>query len=77
VIREDHELRASLARLNTAMAPFSMRIMEDTTSADEQRTRDPVSGPQHRADAMNHPIIGGDVVTDTSLHRIPPSGSAS
>ncbi|HET9255263.1 MAG TPA: hypothetical protein VFO16_08690 [Pseudonocardiaceae bacterium] len=38
MIREDRELLAELTRLNRAMAPFAMRIMENAANADEQRT---------------------------------------
>jgi hypothetical protein len=37
VIREDRELLAELARLNTAMAPLAMRMMGGTASAAEQK----------------------------------------
>jgi hypothetical protein len=36
VIKEDRELLAELARLNTAIAPSAMSIMEGTASPDEQ-----------------------------------------
>lgn len=36
MIREDRELLAELARLNTDMAPLAMRIMEDSASTAEQ-----------------------------------------
>ena len=35
MIREDRELLAELARLNTAMAPLAMRIMDDSATAEE------------------------------------------
>jgi hypothetical protein len=37
VIREDRELLAELARLNSDMAPLAMRIMDDSASAAGQR----------------------------------------
>ena len=36
MIREERELFAELARLNTDMAPLCMRVMEGSTSAAEQ-----------------------------------------
>ncbi len=36
MIREDRELLAELAGLNTAMAPLALRIMDDSASAAEQ-----------------------------------------
>jgi hypothetical protein len=36
VIREDRELLAELARLNTEMVPLAMRIMDASASSDEQ-----------------------------------------
>jgi hypothetical protein len=35
MIKEDRELLTELARLNTAMAPLALRIMEGTASAAE------------------------------------------
>ncbi|MGH3922253.1 MAG: hypothetical protein ACRDRY_03185 [Pseudonocardiaceae bacterium] len=37
MIREDRELLAELAQINTAMAPLAMRIMDDSASAAEQK----------------------------------------
>jgi hypothetical protein len=37
VIREDRELLAELARLNSDMAPLAMRIMEGATGPAEQQ----------------------------------------
>lgn len=36
MIREDRELLAELAQINTAMAPLAMRIMDNSASAAEQ-----------------------------------------
>lgn len=36
MIREDRELLAELARLNTAMAPLAMRMMDGSASTAEQ-----------------------------------------
>lgn len=37
MIREDRELLAELARLNSDMAPLAMRLMDDSASAAEQQ----------------------------------------
>lgn len=37
MIREDRELLAELAQLNTDMAPLGMRIVDDSASGTEQR----------------------------------------
>lgn len=37
MIREDRELLAELARLNTDMAALAMRIMDDSASSAEQQ----------------------------------------
>lgn len=37
MIREDRELLADLARLNTAMASLALRIMDSSASSAEQR----------------------------------------
>jgi hypothetical protein len=36
MIKEDRELLTELARLNTAMAPLALRIMDGTASVAEQ-----------------------------------------
>jgi hypothetical protein len=82
VIREDRELLAELARLNTAMAPLAVSIMEGTASADEQHTyarRLIAAGErlQCRIDGMHQPVIDGEVVADTFTCCIPSSGSVS
>lgn len=38
MIRDDRELLADLARMNTDVVPLAMRIMDDTATFDEQRT---------------------------------------
>jgi hypothetical protein len=72
VIREDRELLAELARLNTAMVPFVMRIMEDTASAEEQHDyaqRLIAAGErlQRRADALSDVVVEGEVLTTEPL----------
>jgi hypothetical protein len=75
VIREDRELLTELARLNRAMAPFAMRIMEDTATADEQHDfarRLIAAGQwlQRRADPMRRTVVDGEVVASAPL-RLP------
>jgi hypothetical protein len=68
VIRDDRELLAELARLNSAMVSFALRIMEGSASGDEQRyyaQRLIVVGErlQLRADGMRGAVIDGEVVS--------------
>ncbi|MGH3795062.1 MAG: hypothetical protein ACRDSP_09245 [Pseudonocardiaceae bacterium] len=37
MIRQDRELLAELARLNSDVVPLAMRMMEESATADEQR----------------------------------------
>jgi hypothetical protein len=72
VIREDRELLTELARLNRAMAPLAMCIMEGTASADEQRNyaqRLIAAGEwlQRRADDNGGTVIGGEVLANGPL----------
>lgn len=67
MIRDDRELLAELARLNRAMTPFTMRIMEGTASTAEQQEyawRLITAGEwlQKRADGMGGPIVEGEVL---------------
>ncbi len=71
MIREDRELLAELARLNTAMAPLAMRIMDGSASVVEQQNY--AQGLiavgqrlQRRADGIDGAIIDGEVVIDIS-----------
>jgi hypothetical protein len=69
VIREDRELLTELARLNTAMAPLAMRIMDGTASAAEQQdyARRLITAGQwlhRRAARIGATIINGQVVTN-------------
>ncbi len=66
--REDRELLAELAQLNTAMAPLALRIMEDSASAAEQECyaqRLITAGArlQRRADGT---VMEGEVLPGTS-----------
>ena len=72
MIREDRELLAELARLNTAMAPLAMCIMDGTASVAEQHNyacRLIAAGQrlQRRATAMGAAIVEGEVVVDGSI----------
>jgi hypothetical protein len=72
VIREDRELLTELARLNRAMAPLAMCIMEGTASADEQRNyaqRLIAAGEwlQRRADDNGGTVIEGEVLANGPL----------
>ena len=72
MIREDRELLAELSRLNTAMVPFAMRIMEGTASADEQHDyarRLIATGEwlQRRADDNGGTVIEGEVLANGPL----------
>jgi hypothetical protein len=67
VIREDRELLALLARLNTDMVALAMRIMDQLASADEQAhyaQRLIAAGErlQRRANEMSGAVIEGEVV---------------
>lgn len=72
MIREDRELLAELARLNTAMASLAMCIMEGSASASEQAhyaRRLITAGErlQRRADGMDHTVIDGEVLADKAI----------
>jgi hypothetical protein len=76
VIREDRELLTELARLNTAMAPLALRIMEGTASAAEQAhyaARLIIAGEwlQRRADDNSGTVIEGEVLANGPL-TLPP-----
>lgn len=68
MIREDRELLAELARLNTAMAPLAMRIMDGSATTTEQRDyarRLVTAGEwlQRRADdGMSGAVVEGEVL---------------
>jgi hypothetical protein len=72
MIREDRELLAELARINTAMAPLAMRIIDGSASAAEQAhyaDRLIAAGKrlQRRADETAESVIDGEVVATRSL----------
>jgi hypothetical protein len=67
VIRDDRELLAELARLNSAMASFALRIIEGSASGEEQRhyaQRLIAVGERlrRRADGIPGAVIDGEVV---------------
>lgn len=68
MIREDRELLAELARLNTDMPSLALRIMDGSAGPAEQRhyaQRLIAVGRrlQRRADGMDGAVIEGEVVT--------------
>lgn len=72
MIREDRELLAELARLNTDMVSFAMRIMDDSASADEQQNyaeRLIAAGErlQRRANETAGVVIEGEVLANKPL----------
>lgn len=72
MIRDDRELLAELARLNTDLVPLAMRVMDGSAHAAEQahfahRLISAGERLQRRADAMNHPVIDGEILTGESL----------
>lgn len=72
MIREDRELLAELARLNSAMASLAMRIMDGSASAGEQRdyTERLIAAGKRlraRADEMNYQVIDGEVTVSAAL----------
>lgn len=67
MIREDRELLAELARLNTDVAPLALRVMEGNASAAEQHSyaqRLIAAGQrlQQRADQAGW-VVDGETVT--------------
>lgn len=72
MIREDRELLAELARINTAMAPLAMRIMDGSASTAEQAhyaDRLITAGKrlQRRANETAGSVIEGEVVPKRPL----------
>jgi hypothetical protein len=73
VIREDRELLTELARLNRAMAPLAMRIMDDSAGTAEQAhyaQRLIAAGEwlQRRADDNSGAVIEGEVLANGPLN---------
>ena len=72
MIREDRELLTELARLNTAMAPLALRIMDGSAGTAEQThyaQRLIAAGErlQRRADALHQVVVEGEVLTTGSF----------
>lgn len=72
MIRNDRELLTGLARLNTALAPLAMCIMNSTTSVAEQHNyaqRLIATGEwlQRRADGMRGTVVDGEVLAPGPL----------
>jgi hypothetical protein len=75
VIREDRELLAELARLNTAMAPLALRIVDGSAGTAEQahyaqRLIAVGERLQRRANALDEAVVEGEVLT-TGLLELP------
>ncbi len=86
MIRDDRELLAELARLNTDLVPLAMRVIDGSAHAAEQAhfaQRLIAAGErlQRRADEMNYPVIEGEILVEESLtlphtaepHQKPPT----
>jgi hypothetical protein len=72
VIREDRELLAELARLNSDMAPFAMRVMDGSATIAEQThyaQRLITAGKrlQRRANETTGMVIEGEVLANGPL----------
>jgi hypothetical protein len=72
VIREDRELLAELARLNTAMAPLALRIIDGSAGTAEQahyaqRLIAVGERLQRRAEALSDVIVEGGVLANGPL----------
>jgi len=72
VTREDRELLAEQARLNSDMAPLAMRVMDDSASTAEQAhnaQRLIAAGERllRRANGIGEAVIEGDVLANGQL----------
>lgn len=75
MIREDRELLAELARLNTAMSPLALRIVDGSAGTAEQvhyaqRLIAVGEWLQRRANALDEAVVEGEVLT-TGLLELP------
>ncbi|MPZ65762.1 MAG: hypothetical protein GEU83_09700 [Pseudonocardiaceae bacterium] len=75
--REDRELLAELARLNSDVPSLALRVMEGSASAAEQQhyaQRLIVLGErlQRRADGMRGDVVEGEVETENPI-ALPPN----
>ena len=69
MIREDRELLAELARLNSDLVCFAMRVIEDRLSPAEQhavacRLVDLAEAVQARAQRQDAGVVEGEIVED-------------
>lgn len=72
MIREDRELLAELARLNSTMASLALRMMDGSATAGEQRDyaqRLIAAGERLRArvDERQYSVIDGEVTVSATL----------
>lgn len=72
MIREDRELLAELAQINTAMAPLAMRIIDGNASAAEQThyTQRLIAAGERlrrRAEGTCGTVIAGEVLANGPL----------
>lgn len=72
MIREDRELLAELAKVNSDVVPVAMRVMDNSATTEEQWTlgsRLIAVGERlrRRADESNRTVVEGEVLEDTSL----------
>ncbi|MGQ0718184.1 MAG: hypothetical protein ACT4NP_12925 [Pseudonocardiales bacterium] len=72
MIRQDRELLAELARLNSDMAPLAVRLMDDSASAAEQQNyaqRLIAAGERlrQRVDRTSTAVIEGEVLANGPL----------
>ena len=72
MIREDRELLAELARVNSDAAPLAMRVMDDSATADEQhgfaeRLIQLGERFKRRADQHSVAVVAGEVVADVDV----------
>ncbi|MGH4022284.1 MAG: hypothetical protein ACRDT0_24225 [Pseudonocardiaceae bacterium] len=72
MIREDRELLAELARVNSDAAPLAMRVMDDSATADEQygfaeRLIQLGERFKRRARQQSVPVVEGEVVADVDV----------
>jgi len=72
VIREDRELLAELARVNSDTAPLAMRVMDESATAKEQygfaeRLIQIGERFKRRAEQQSITVIQGEVVADVDV----------
>ncbi len=75
VTREDRELLAELARVNSEVAPVAMRVMDESVTAEEQRALakrliEVGQRLRERAERTNR-VVEGRVVADQDFEHNP------